>query len=364
MTSPSEHMLEALSLAKKGLLTTRPNPMVGCVITLDNKIIGRGWHKTAGEGHAEVKAIQDVFENLGPEAESALARSEMFVTLEPCSTTGKTPPCSETIKKHGIKKVYIASEDNSQDGFAKKEKAIEIVEGLLEKEARELNRGFFSRIEKNRPFITAKMATGLDGGIALASGESKWITSEISRKDVHKLRATNEAILTGTGTILKDNPTLTSRDSEYDRNEVMQPLRVVIDRNNSLTGKENIFSSEAKTLVFTTQGSRLKSNNAEICIMTKQDINDLNLIMEYLANEKSINTLLVESGSEIYDALLANKLIDEFILYQAPKLLGKGRKTFSKFGETNQKLSTIDFEINTITNLGQDKKIIMTPNYK
>ena len=121
MTSPSEHMHEALSLAKKGLLTTRPNPMVGCVIALDNKVIGRGWHKTAGEGHAEVNAIQDVFKNLGTEAESALARSEMFVTLEPCSTTGQTPPCSEAIKRYGIKKVYIASEDSSQDVFTKEE---------------------------------------------------------------------------------------------------------------------------------------------------------------------------------------------------------------------------------------------------
>ena len=364
MTSPSEHMHEALSLAKKGLLTTRPNPMVGCVITLDNKIIGRGWHKMAGEGHAKIRAIQDVFKNLGSKAESSLARSEMFVTLEPCSTTGKTPPCSEAIKKHKIKKVYIASADTSQNGFARKEKDIEIIEGLLEFEARELNRGFFSRIEKNRPFITAKMATGLDGGIALASGESKWITSEISRKDVHKLRATNEAILTGTGTVLKDDPTLTSRDSGYDTNEVKQPLRVVIDRNHSLTGQENIFSEVAKTLIFTTQNSKIKSNTAEICIMSKQDLNNLNLIMEYLANEKSINTLLIESGSRIFDALLADKLIDEFILYQAPKLLGKEKKTFSKFGETNQKLSTIGFEINTITNLGQDKKIVLTPNYK
>ena len=234
----------------------------------------------------------------------------------------------------------------------------------MEFEARELNRGFFSRIEKNRPFITAKMATGLDGGIALASGESKWITSEISRKDVHKLRATNEAILTGTGTVLKDDPTLTSRDSGYDMNEVKQPLRVVIDRNHSLTVQENIFSEGAKTLIFTTQNSKIKSNTAEICIMSKQDLNNLNLIMEYLANEKSINTLLIESGSRIFDALLADKLIDEFILYQAPKLLGKEKKTFSKFGETNQKLSTIGFEINTITNLGQDKKIVLTPNYK
>ena len=362
MTSPSEHMREALSLAKKGLLTTRPNPMVGCVITLDNKIIGRGWHQKAGEGHAEVNAIQNVFENLGSSAESALEKSEMFVTLEPCSTTGRTSPCSETIKRYGIKKVYIASEDISQDGFAKKEKDIEIIEGLLRDEARELNRGFFSRLEKNRPFVTAKMAIGLDGGIALNSGESKWITSEISRKDVHKLRASNEAILTGTGTILKDNPSLTSRDSGYDINDVKQPLRVVIDRNNYLNGKENIFSSQAKTLVFTTKNSKIKSKNSEICVMSKNDLSDLNNIMRYLAEEKSINTLMVESGSVLLDALLAQELIDELILYKAPKILGKDRNTFSKFSQNNQKLSTIGFTIGDMENLGEDLKITLTPN--
>lgn len=363
MTSPSEHMSEALSLAKKGLLTTRPNPMVGCVITLENKVIGRGWHQKAGEGHAEVNAIQDVFENLGDEATSSLEKAEMYVTLEPCSTTGKTPPCSEAIKRSGIKKVYIASEDTSQDGFARKEKDIEIVEGLLRAEARKLNRGFFSRIEKNRPFITVKMATGLDAGIALASGKSKWITSELSRQDVHKLRACNEAILTGIGTVLEDNPSLTSRDSGYEESEVLQPLRVVVDRNNRLTGKENIFSEETNTLIFTTKKSKIKAGNVEICYQDKDVLSDLNFIVEFLANEKSINNLMVESGSGMFDALLKEQLIDELVLYQAPKLLGEERKTFSKFNQTDEKLSTIGFEINAITDLGQDKKIILTPNY-
>ena len=364
MTSPEEHMLEALSLAKKGLLTTRPNPMVGCVITLDNKIIGRGWHKKAGEGHAEVNAIQDVFDNLGANAPSALERSEMYVTLEPCSTTGKTPPCSEAIKKNRIKKVYIASKDSSQNGFTEKEKDIEIIEGLLEEEARELNRGFFSRIEKNRPFITAKMATGLDGGIAKASGESKWISSSVSREDVHKLRATNEAILTGTGTILKDDPSLTSRDSGYDNNEIKQPLIVVVDRSNKLTGSEKIFTQGAETLTFTSDDSLINGSKNEVCIMGKEDLSNLNKVMGYLANERSINTLLVESGSNIFDSLLEEELIDELILYQAPKLLGKDRQTFSKFDQTDQKLSTIDFKISSISNSGDDKKITLIPSYK
>ena len=363
MTSPTEHMNEALTLAKKGLLTTRPNPMVGCVITHKNKIIGRGWHERSGENHAEVNAIQDVLNNLGQEGESVLRESEMFVTLEPCSTTGKTPPCSEAIKKSGIKRIYIASEDTSQDGFSKKEKHIEIIEGLLRDEARELNRGFFSRIEKKRPFITAKMAIGLDGGIALETGESQWITSESSRIDVHKLRALNEAILTGTGTIQADNPSLTSRDSGLSEDEVLQPLRVIIDRNEHLTGKENIFLPQAKTFIFSTEASKIQNENSEVFQRSKEDLGNLELLMELLAKEKSINTLLVESGSGLFDSLLRERLIDELVLYQAPKILGQDRKTFSKLNESNQKLSTIGFEIKSIKNLGEDKKITLSPKY-
>lgn len=363
MTCPAEHMSEALSLARKGLLTTRPNPMVGCVITHNEKIIGRGWHEKSGDNHAEINAIHDVFRNLGSNAESALENSEMYVTLEPCSTTGKTPPCSEAIKKYGIKKVFIASEDNSQDGFANKTDGIEIEVGLLREDARRLNRGFFSRIEKNRPFITAKMGVGLDAGIALSSGESKWITSNESRKDVHKMRAENDAILTGIGTIVADNPSLTSRDSGYDEDKVMQPLRIIIDRNNKLTGNESIFQVEGNNLIFSSNQNIDSQNTDFYPNPSNKDIN-LKEIVQYLAREKSINNLMIESGSGMFDALLDEQLIDEIILYQAPKLLGKDRKSFSNLDVTNEKLSTIDFQIIETTNLGEDKKIILRPNYK
>ena len=358
MTLPEEHMREALSLAKKGLLTTRPNPLVGCVITHRNKVIGRGWHERAGQNHAEVNAINDVHERLGESAKSILKESEMFVTLEPCSTFGKTAPCADAIRKHGIKKVYIASEDTSQDGFAIKEKNITIETGLLRDDAREINKGFFSRIERKRPFITAKMGIGLDGGIALASGESKWITSVQSREDVHKLRAINDAILTGVGTVLDDNPSLTSRDSGYDIDKVIQPLRVVIDRNNKLTGKEEVFSDDAETIVFSNGDYDVNTSVAEN-IEYKNLIN----VMRHLAEEKQINNLLVEAGSGIFDALLTENLIDCLILYQSPKILGKNRKTFSKLNQTDKKLSTMGFNIESIEHIGDDKKIIFKPNY-
>ena len=358
MTLPEEHMREALSLAKKGLLTTRPNPLVGCVITHRNKVIGRGWHERAGQNHAEVNAINDVHQRLGESAKSVLKESEMFVTLEPCSTFGKTAPCADAIRKHGIKKVYIASEDTSQDGFAIKEKNITIETGLLRDDAREINKGFFSRIERKRPFITAKMGIGLDGGIALASGESKWITSVQSREDVHKLRAINDAILTGVGTVLDDNPSLTSRDSGYDIDKVIQPLRVVIDRNNKLTGKEEVFSDDAETIVFSNGDYDVNTSVAEN-IEYKNLIN----VMRHLAEEKQINNLLVEAGSGIFDALLTENLIDCLILYQSPKIMGKNRKTFSKLNQTDKKLSTMGFNIESIENIGDDKKIIFKPNY-
>lgn len=358
MTLPEEHMREALSLAKKGLLTTRPNPLVGCVITHRNKVIGRGWHERAGQNHAEVNAINDVHERLGESAKFVLKESEMFVTLEPCSTYGKTAPCADAIRKHGIKKVYIASEDTSQDGFAIKEKNITIETGLLRDDAREINKGFFSRIERKRPFITAKMGIGLDGGIALASGESKWITSVQSREDVHKLRAINDAILTGVGTVLDDNPSLTSRDSGYDIDKVIQPLRVVIDRNNKLTGKEEVFSDDAETIVFSNGDYDVNTSVAEN-IEYKNLIN----VMRHLAEEKQINNLLVEAGSGIFDALLTENLIDCLILYQSPKILGKNRKTFSKLNQTDKKLSTMGFNIESIEHIGDDKKIIFKPNY-
>ena len=358
MTLPEEHMREALSLAKKGLLTTRPNPLVGCVITHRNKVIGRGWHERAGQNHAEVNAINDVHQRLGESAKSVLKESEMFVTLEPCSTFGKTAPCADAIRKHGIKKVYIASEDTSQDGFAIKEKNITIETGLLRDDAREINKGFFSRIERKRPFITAKMGIGLDGGIALASGESKWITSVQSREDVHKLRAINDAILTGVGTVLDDNPSLTSRDSGYDIDKVIQPLRVVIDRNNKLTGNEEVFSDDAETIVFSNSDYDVNTSVAEN-IEYKNLIN----VMRHLAEEKQINNLLVEAGSGIFDALLTENLIDCLILYQSPKILGKNRKTFSKLNQTDKKLSTMGFNIESIEHIGDDKKIIFKPNY-
>ena len=230
-------------------------------------------------------------------------------------------------------------------------------------EARELNRGFFSRIEKNKPFITAKIAMGLDGGIALSNGESKWITSDFARQDSHKLRAENDAILTGIGTILLDNPSLTVRNSGYDKNEVLQPLRVVIDRNSQLKGDESIFSSKGKNLIFSAGKKNFNDSNTEVLPITNKSREWLLEVISYLAKNKLINNLMIESGQGIFDAMISEELIDEIVIYQAPKLLGKNRKTFSNINESLEKLSTIDLEVKEILNLGKEKKIVLTPNY-
>jgi len=364
MSSKEEHMLEALKLAKRGSLTASPNPMVGCVITHDDKVIGRGWHERSGENHAEINAIEDVISNLGDKASEVLNESELFVNLEPCTTFGKTPPCADSIRDYGIKKVYFCNEDKAQKGFSKMHPQIEVENGILEKEGRKLNRGFFSRIEKGRPYISCKVASALDGGIALSSGQSKWITSSDSRKDVHKIRAYSDAILTGTGTLLKDNPQLTSRDSGLGKELFSQPLRVVVDRNNVLTGKEKIFSSDSQTILFINKESQLKKKDGvEIAKLRSSPNLSLEEVVKYLAEEKLINSLLVEAGSGIINSLLQERLIDELILYRAPKLLGENRLSFINLDVAAKKLGTIDLEEDGIEELGEDIKYSLLPKY-
>ncbi len=364
MNPKKEHMLEALTLAKRGLLTVSPNPMVGCVITHNNSVIGRGWHKSPGNNHAEINAIEDVINKLGNKSKDILKESELYVNLEPCTTFGKTPPCSNSISKYGIKKVYFSNEDKAQNRFSETHPEIEIEIGLLRKEGRELNKGFFSRIEKGRPYIKCKIASALDGGISLPSGESKWITSPESRKDVHQIRAHSDAILTGTGTILRDDPQLTSRDSDLDGDSFSQPLRVVVDRNNVLTGQEKIFSPGVKTIVFINAGSQLKEkDDLEIAKLKAHSNLPFQEIMKYLAEEKLINNLMVEAGSGIINSLLEEQLIDEFIMYKAPKLLGLNRQSFVNLDVANKKLGTIGLQIQEIENIGEDIKYSLLPKY-
>jgi len=300
-----ECMTLALKLSQFGRKAVGANPMVGCVITRDDQIIAQDYHHLYGKAHAEVNAL----EKIHYQGEN----SKVYITLEPCSHFGKTPPCAEALIKAGVKKVCIAMLDPNPLVSGKgikllQDSGIEVEVGLLEKEAKEINRGFIKRMKSGLPFVTSKIAMSLDGRTAMKNGESKWITSEASRQDVQMLRSLNQAIMTGSGTIKSDNPMMTVRAE----NEDSKPLRVVIDSNNIITDKSlNIFSSDAETLI-------LNNNNSDILPSGKLDLKSALIKL----GEMGINNLLIEAGSGLNGAMTEAGLIDEFIIYTAPLILG------------------------------------------
>ena len=239
----TECMALALKLSKLGRGSVGANPMVGCVITRDDKIIAQDYHRQYGESHAEVNALDQINHKAHD--------CNVYVTLEPCSHQGKTPPCIKALINANVSKVFVATLDSNPEVSGSgvrllRDSGIEVEVGLLENAALEVNRGFFKRMKTGLPFVTSKIAMSLDGRIAMKSGQSKWITSNASRNDVQKLRSQNQAILTGSGTVLNDNPMLTVRNPKLNSN----PLRVVIDSNNQITDKSlNIFSNDSETLI-------------------------------------------------------------------------------------------------------------------
>ena len=301
----TECMALALKLSQFGRKAVGANPMVGCVISRDDKIIAQDYHRLYGEGHAEVNALEKI--NYKGE------NTNVYITLEPCTHFGKTPPCADALIRAGVKKVFIAMLDPNPlvSGIgvrALQDNGIEVEVGLLEVEANEINRGFVKRMTSGLPFVTSKIAMSLDGRTAMKNGESKWITSKASREDVQMLRSLNQAILTGSGTIKSDNPMMTVRTESADSN----PLRVVIDSNNIITDKSlNIFSSDAETLI-------LNNNNSEMLANGKLDLKSALIKL----GEMGINNLLLEAGSGLNGAMTEAGLIDEFIIYTAPLILG------------------------------------------
>ena len=336
-------MALALKLSKLGQAGVGANPMVGCVISRDDKIIAKDYHHQYGQEHAEINALNQI----GHKAENC----KLYVTLEPCSHHGKTPPCINAIIKSVIKKVYVATLDPnplvSGSGVKlMKENGIDVEIGLLENNAIEVNRGFFKRMKTGLPFITSKIAMSLDGRVAMRSGESKWITSEASRADVQILRSQNQAILTGSGTILNDNPMLTVRNKKLQS----KPLRVIIDSSNSITDKSlNIFSSESKTLILNPTNSKILKNGKI----------DLKSAMIKLG-EMGINNVLLESGSGLNGAMMESSLIDEFIIYTAPVILGSDAQAMMElpFKKMSEKISLNILELTQVAN---DLKIRAKP---
>ena len=336
-------MALALKLSKLGQAGVGANPMVGCVISSDDKIIAKDYHHQYGQEHAEINALNQI----GHKAENC----KLYVTLEPCSHHGKTPPCINAIIKSGIKKVYVATLDPnplvSGSGVKlMKENGIDVEIGLLENNAIEVNRGFFKRMKTGLPFITSKIAMSLDGRVAMRSGESKWITSEASRADVQILRSQNQAILTGSGTILNDNPMLTVRNKKLQS----KPLRVIIDSSNSITDKSlNIFSSDSETLILNPTNSKILKNG-------KIDLKSALIKL----GEIGINNVLLESGSGLNGAMMESSLIDEFIIYTAPVILGSDAQAMMElpFKKMSEKISLNILELTQVAN---DLKIRAKP---
>jgi diaminohydroxyphosphoribosylaminopyrimidine deaminase/5-amino-6-(5-phosphoribosylamino)uracil reductase len=353
------YMARAVRLAKKGLYTTDPNPRVGCVLVRNDTVIGEGWHKKAGGDHAEIDALKNA-----PDARGATA----YVTLEPCSHHGRTPPCSLALIKAGVSRVVAAMEDPNPlvagDGLRQlREAGIEVSCGILQSEAETLNPGFIKRMKENRPLVRSKLAMSLDGRTAVASGESKWITSAAARNDVHRLRAASSAILTGVDTVLADDPSLTARI----RDDVLQPLRIVLDTRLKTPVHAQMAKLPGRSLILTGSDDRdkidrLQQSGFEVHRLPKKnDRMDLHEVLGFLAKQQ-VNELLIEAGSTLNGALLAEGLVDEWIVYMAPCVLGdQGRGLFHLPGITamtdKKTLKLID-----VRRVGEDIKLILKPH--
>ena len=313
-------MQRALQLARLGAAAVSPNPMVGCVIVHDGKIIGEGWHKKYGEAHAEVNAINDVLDK------SILSESEVYVTLEPCSHFGKTPPCADLLIKHKVKKVIICNHDPnplvSGQGIERLRKAgIEVEIGLLEQEGRVLNKRFFTYIEKKRPYIILKWAESSDGFIAKKNYETVQISNLLSRRFVHKMRSEEDAIMVGTNTVKYDNPTLNTRFWNG-----KNAVRVLIDKDLSLPKTLNIFDNSQKTICYTIvdKDNHINvSNNAEV-VLLKDDFRSINELVLKDLYQRKIQSIIIEGGTILLQSFIDLNLWDEAFILKGELILEDG----------------------------------------
>ncbi|WP_318614077.1 bifunctional diaminohydroxyphosphoribosylaminopyrimidine deaminase/5-amino-6-(5-phosphoribosylamino)uracil reductase RibD [Sporosarcina sp. YIM B06819] len=322
---PQHYMRIALDLARSAQGQTSPNPLVGAVCVKDGQIIGTGAHLKAGTPHAEVHALMMA----GVESYGA----DLYVTLEPCAHTGKTPPCTDLIITSGIRRVFVASIDpnpsvNGTGIGLLKAAGIEVVTGILQEEAEQLNRAFFHFIKYGKPYVTLKAAATLDGRLSTQTGDSKWITSDAARTDVHYLRHTHDAILVGVQTVLHDNPFLTTRLPHGGKN----PIRIIVDRHLRTPTTANIVTDgAAATIIFTLDSPKSRTVFFEHPFVSIErisaDVPFLDEVLKRLAS-KGIMTLFVEGGSRVHSSFINEGLADELYLYMAPKLIGNGASLF------------------------------------
>lgn len=349
------HMTRALRLAERGAFTTRPNPMVGCVIARDEAVLGEGFHQRAGQAHAEVLALQAA----GEGARGATA----YVTLEPCAHTGRTGPCADALVAAGVSRVVAAMRDPFPHvdgaGFDQLRAAgIAVETGLMEAQARQLNRGFLSRIERGRPWVRVKLAASLDGRTATANGDSKWISGEASRRDVQQWRARAGAIVTGANTVLADDPSLNVRlgdDTPFE-----PPLRVVLDPGLATIARGKVRDGSAPTLYIHAPDIKppreIDVQRASIAVSSGRF--DLHAVLQLLA-ERGINEVQVESGATLAGAFFTAGLVDELLLYVAPILLGDKARPLLAGLEIHEMSQRAQLTVVDSRMVGNDQRLLL-----
>ena len=339
------YMKRCLELAETGIASVSPNPMVGCVIVKDHKIIGEGFHAKIGDAHAEVNAVKSVFEKYGDQANSLLKDATVYVSLEPCAHFGKTPPCADLLIKHQVKKVVIGNKDPFPDvdgkGMARLMNAgIDVTQGILEEECRQLNRRFFTRIEKQRPYIILKWAQTANGYFSPLKPTKEWISTALAKKIVHKWRTEEDAILVGKQTVIADNPQLTTRDWDG-----KNPIRLVIDRNLDIPLDKHIFNNAARTIIFNEVNTEVIEN---IHYIQMEDMKHyLPQKIAYQLYLMDIQSVIIEGGANILNQFISAKLWDEARVFSS-----------SKSWQTGVHAPQINGQITGILPINLDKLII------
>ena len=370
--SDHQYMSRAIQLARRGLYSTDPNPRVGCVIVKDDVVLSEGWHQKAGQPHAEIEALNNAKQNYTSENVSG---ATCYVTLEPCVHHGRTSPCTESLINAGIRKVIAASIDPNPLVAGKglqqlKEAGIETASGLMEVQAAELNPGFTMRMQQERPLVRCKLAMSLDGKTALSNGDSKWISSAESRMDVQKLRARSSAIMTGIGTVIADDPSLNVRLSESSEwaKHGRQPLRVILDSELEISPEAKILNVAGEVIIFHQSNNEDRQEQLEnkgvelVTIDEARGAPFLKQALNYLATEKEINEILLETGSTLAGEMLQAGLIDELIIYIAPALLGQDAKSLFQLPLLDSMSDRISLDFSDIRSIGKDIRIKATVN--
>lgn len=372
--SDYQHMSRALQIAQRGLYSTDPNPRVGCVIVKDNSVLAEGWHQKAGHPHAEIEALKNASEN---NTFADVSGATCYVSLEPCAHHGRTPPCTEALIKAGIRRVVAATIDPNPLVAGKglqqlNEADIETESGLMEAQARELNPGFEMRMKQGRPFVRCKLAMSLDGKTALANGQSQWISSDESRMDVQRLRARSSAVMTGIGTVIADDPSMNVRlsgSSEWAKHG-RQPLRVILDSDLEILPDAKILGLPGDVIIFNAsecgdKKKQLANLGVEmVSVEAKRGPAFLEYVLRYLAREKEINEVLLETGSTLSGEMLQAGFIDELIIYLAPTLLGQDAKALFQLPLIDNMSDRISLNISDIRTIGKDIRIKATINRK